>query len=204
MGVALAQPRGEFNEYVGVGVGLMGFVRGHLDERGVLGLRLQGGVLTYGRETQRVPLSETIGRIEVDLTTSNNIFLLSAGPELAIPMGNARVWAHAGGGLGYFSTDSQVQGSLGDQEPFASTRNFSDAGFAWNAGAGIDYTLARIRGSPVALTFGLSHQENGRREYLTRGGIRDLPGGGLEFDVKRSQANFLLWTFGVSVGFVPE
>jgi len=22
--------------------------------------------------------------------------------------------------------------------------------------------------------------------------------------VKRSQANFLLWTFGVSVGFVPE
>lgn len=182
----------------------MGFVRGNLDEGGVLGLRLQGGVLTYGRETQRVPLSETVGRIEVDLTTSNNIFLLSAGPELAIPVGNGRIWGHAGAGLGYFSTDSQVQGSMGDQEPFASTRNFSDAGFSWNAGAGVDYTLGRIRGSPVALTFGLSRQENGRREYLTRGGIRDLPGGGLEFDVKRSQANFLLWTFGVSVGFVPE
>jgi len=199
-GIAVAQPLGEFNEYVRVGGGILGFGRLQLDERGLVSLRLQGGFLTYGRETERVCLSETVGcRIEVDLTTSNNILLMGIGPELGVPLGNARMYGNAMLGFDYFSTDSQVSGSF-EQEPFASTRNFGDGGLSWNLGGGLELPIARARAAPIALDVGLSYQGNGRREYLTRGDIRDRPDGSLEFDVKRSDANFLVWRLGVSVG----
>lgn len=203
--LAIAQPRGEFSEYVDVGGGIMGHFRVALDDAGLLSLRVQGGFLTYGNETQRVCLSETVGcRIEVDLTTSNNIVLLGVGPELAVPLGRTRVYGHGTLGLGYFSTDSSVRGTSGvGEDPFASTRNYGDGGVAWNGGGGVEIPLGRLQDQPVLLDLGLSYQGNGRREYLTRGGIRDLPDGSLEFDVKRSQANFWLWRLGVSVGVGP-
>ena len=42
------------------------------------------------------------------------------------------------------------------------------------------------------------------REYLTRGGIIDEPDGSISLDVKRSEADFLLWRIGASVGIVPR
>jgi len=198
--LALAQPRGEFNDYVGLGFGLHGSFRWNLVQDGVLAIRVQGAVLNYGNETRRVCLSETVGcRIQVDLTTSNNILLLGVGPEVGIPVGGGRLYGNAGVGLGYFSTDSRIQG-LQDHESQFQTRNYSDGGFAWNAGAGIEYPLGRVQRYPVAIDFGLSHQENGRRDYLTEGGIIDGPDGSIQFDARRSQANFLLWRLGVSVG----
>lgn len=198
--LALAQPRGEFDDYVNVGGGVYGFFRWNLDERGLAGLRIHAGFLNYGNETQRVCLGAPVGcRIEVDLTTSNNILLLGLGPEIGIPVGAARVYASGSVGLGYFATDSRV-GGTGDQEPFATTQNYADGGFAWNTGGGVELSLGRIQQYPVALDFGVSYQGNGRREYLTRGGITDLPDGSIELDVKRSEADFLLWRLGVSVG----
>ena len=200
LAVGMAQPLGEFRDYVRMGGGVHGFFRVQMGDEGRVALRVHAGVLTYGRETQRVCLSETVGcRIEVDLTTSNNILLLGVGPEVGVPVGRARLYATGSVGLGYFSTDSQVMGTV-QNEPFASTRNFGDGGFAWTGGGGVEVPLGWIQRVPVALDFGVSYQGNGRRDYLTRGGITDLPDGSLEFDVKRSQADFLLWRLGVSVG----
>jgi hypothetical protein len=202
--IAVAQPRGEFAEYVDVGGGVHAFFRVALDGRGVVSLRVQGGFLNYGSETQRVCLSETVGcRIQVDLTTSNNIILFGVGPELAIPMGRLRLYGNASAGLGYFSTDSQVEGATGNQEPFASTQNYGDGGFAWTGGGGLEVIVARPKGVPIAVDFGVSQQANGRREYLTKGGISDRPDGSIVLDVKRSEADFLLWRLGVSVGIRP-
>lgn len=201
---AVAQPVGEFGDYVDVGGGVHGFFRLNLDERGIAGLRLHGGFLNYGNETKRVCLSATVGcRIEVDLTTSNNIFLLGLGPELGLPLGPARLYGGASIGLSWFSTDSNVEGSS-DQETFASTTNYSDGGFAWTAGGGIEITIAHARQMPISIDFGLSYQGNGKREYLTEGGITDLPDGSIELDVHRSDADFLLWRLGVSVGIVTD
>jgi opacity protein-like surface antigen len=202
--LAIAQPRGEFSEYVDVGGGVEAFFRVGLDPQGVVSLRIRAGFLTYGNETKRVCLSETIGcRIQVDLTTSNNIFLVGLGPELAVPIGRTRLYANGSVGYDYFSTDSNVEGTS-SEEPFASTRNFGDGGFSWNGGGGIEVEIARTRQVDVALDFGVAYQGNGRREYLTRGGIIDLPDGSLEFDVKRSEANFVLWRVGVALGIRPE
>jgi hypothetical protein len=197
-GLAIAQPLSDFSEYVSVGGGIHAFLRVNVEESGRLALRIHGGFLNYGNETQRVCLSETVGcRIEVDLTTSNNIFLVGAGPELAVQVGSSRLYGNTTVGFGYFSTDSRVAGT-GQEQAFASTRNFGDGGLSWNAGGGVEIPVARARQVPLALDLGLSYQGNGRREYLTRGGITDRPDGSLEFDVKRSDADFLLWRIGIS------
>jgi hypothetical protein len=199
-GLAIAQPRGEFNEYVRVGGGLLAFARFDLGTRGLVGIRIHGGFLTYGNETQRVCLGGGVGcRIEVDLTTSNNIVLAGVGPELSVPLGASRLYGNALLGFDYFSTDSSVQGSQ-QQDPFASSRNFGDGGFSWNLGGGLEIPLARARQVPLALDLGLSYQNNGRREYLTRGDIVDHPDGSIEFDPKRSDADFLIWRLGISAG----
>ena len=57
---------------------------------------------------------------------------------------------------------------------------------------------------PVSIDLGATWQRNGQRDYLTEGGIHDLPDGSIELDVLRSDANLLLWQLGVSVGFRPE
>jgi hypothetical protein len=180
------------------------FFRVDLDPRGVFGLRLNGTFLNYGSETKRVCLSSTVGcRIEVDLTTSNNIFLVGLGPELALPLGRSRIYGNGSIGFGYFSTDSEVKGSS-QGDAFATTRNYGDGGFSWHGGGGFEIFLAEASRTPISLDIGLSYQGNGRREYLTRGGITDLPDGSIQLDVKRSDANFLLWRLGVSLGLRPD
>jgi hypothetical protein len=125
------------------------------------------------------------------------------GPELGLGIGSVRLYGNASVGLGYFSTDSHVEGSVGD-EPFASTHNYGDAGFAWTGGGGIEIPIAHAGRFPIALDLGLAYHRNGRREYLTRGGIIDEPDGSISLDVKRSEADFLLWRIGASVGIVPR
>jgi len=195
----VVQPTGEFRDYVDLGGGLRGAIRLDLDDTGILGLRIEAGGMTYGRETKRVCLSETVGcRITVDLTTSNNVFMMGVGPELTLPIGPFDVFGSLLGGFSYFATSSSVQGTS-DDTPFASSENYGDGGWAWNWGGGIRLPIVRGR-TPVALEVGLSHQRNGRREYLTRGDIRELPGGAIELDVKRSDADFLTWGIGVFIG----
>lgn len=201
----VAQPLGEFDDYVDVGGGLEAHFRVNLDRRGIVSLRAQAGFVNYGSETKRVCLSQTVGcRIQVDLTTSNNIFLLGVGPELGLPLGPVRLYGNATVGLGHFSTDSRVEGTSGADDPFATTTNFSDGGFAWTAGGGLQVRVAEASGSPISIDLGTTYQRNGLREYLTEGGIIDRPDGSIELDVRRSEANLLLWRIGVSVGFQPE
>lgn len=203
LAVAVAQPLGEFSEYVSVGGGLHGFLRVGLDGTGLIGLRVDGGVLTYGNETERVCLGGQVGcRIQVDLTTSNNILLFGVGPELAVPLGSSRIYGAGTVGLGYFSTDSRVSGS-GESDPFASSRNYGDGGLSWTLLGGVEIPLGQVQGSRVSLDLGATYQRNGRREYLTRGAITEGEDGSLEFDVTRSEADFLLWRFGVAVGLGP-
>lgn len=198
----LAQPVGDFDRYVGLGGGIDGFFRVALDEADVVSLRIQAGFVNYGNETKRVCLSQTVGcRIQVDLTTSNNIVLFGVGPELGVPAGPLRLYANGTIGFSYFSTDSHVSGDL-DPGPFASTRNFGDGGFAWTGGGGLQVHLADTGGgASIGLDMGVSYQGNGRREYLTEGDITDLPDGSIRLDVRRSRANLLLWRLGVTVGF---
>ena len=87
------------------------------------------------------------------------------------------------------------------RESFAEDTNFDDAQFSWGGGAGVLVPLFQNARSLVFLDLGARYHDNGRNvRYLREGGIRDLPGGGVQMDVIRSRADLVTWHVGVSVG----
>jgi len=195
----VARPVGEFDSYVGTGWGLSGHFAFKLDRDGLVSLRADAGFVNYGNERKRVCLSPTIGcRIEVDLTTSNNIFAFSLGPQLAVPGGPVQPYLHASLGGAYFATVSSVSGSS-NTEDFASTTNFDDFTFAWQLGSGLRIPV-HIGQSPFYLDFGARYNINGEVQYLTEGGIIDNPDGSITLNPIRSEANLLTFVIGASFG----
>ncbi len=200
-GLLIASPVGEFNDYVGTGWGLGGTFILHLDRAGIIGLRADAGFLNYGNEKRQVCLSETVGcRIQVDLTTSNNIVFGSIGPELTAPAGPVQPYVNASIGFSYFATTSSLHGSNNSgSDPIASTTNFDDGTFAWQAGGGLRVPITAGR-LPVQLDVGARYHDNGRVQYLTRGSITDNPDGSITLHPLDSQTNLVTFLIGVSLG----
>jgi hypothetical protein len=195
----VAQPLGEFADYIDWGGGIGGDFLYALDRQGALGLRVNLGVMMYGHETKRVPLSPTLGRIRVDVSTSNNIFVMGVGPQVMLPSGAVRPYLNGTVGLSYVFTRSSVEGSA-DLEPFASSTNFDDATFAWAAGGGLYIPLRRGRKHSLSLDIGAQYHANGEARYLREGSIQEDGTGDIFFDPIRSQTNLITYRLGVTVG----
>ncbi len=198
----VGQPRGAFHRYVDAGYGLGAHGLYRVDRQGAFAIRLDGGFLNYGHETLRVPLNTGPGggRIQLDLTTTNNVFWLGAGPQLMAPRGIVRPYVNGTAGFSYFATTSSVKGR-NNAESFAEDTNFDDTQFSWGGGAGLLVPLHRSARSLVFLDVGARYHDNGRNvRYLREGGIRDLPNGDVQLDVIRSRADLITWHVGVSVG----
>lgn len=194
-----AQPLGEFDDYIDWGGGIGGELLYAFDRQGAIGLRMNLGIMIYGHETKRVPLSSTLGRIRVDVNTSNNIFILGVGPQVMLPSGTVRPYLNGTVGLSYFFTRSSVEGSA-DLEPFASSTNFDDATFAWAAGGGLYIPLRRGRKNPLSLDIGAQYHANGEARYLREGSIQEDGTGEIFFDPIRSQTNLITYRLGITVG----
>jgi hypothetical protein len=199
----VALPVGPFAEVVrgGVGLGLNGSLA--LFDASPLSLRGDMGFVNYGNETISICVTNPC-RVTGDLTTSNNIFFLGVGPELKVGGEGPRVgYLHGALGLAYFSTSSSVRGSQAFGEPFAQSTNQSDLTLAFLAGGGV---LVRVGGDalrPTYLDVGVRYHRNGEAEYLRKGDIQDLPGGGVQIRPRRSEADFLALRVGVSFGVGP-
>jgi opacity protein-like surface antigen len=193
-----AEPLGEFKDFVSsaFGAGFSGRVA--LDPAGVLSLRADLGFLIYGHESKRVCIGGVGCRVEARLDTSNNIFYGGIGPELALPLGWVRPYANASLGFGYFNTSSSLKSTWGGDE-ILSTENFGDGSFSWGAGGGLEIPLSRGR-TPVALDLGVRYHRNGTMEYLRKGDIVDHPDGSITLFPIRSEADFLSYRLGVSIG----
>lgn len=197
----VAQPVGEFDDYVNVGFGIGGNFRVNLGTSGVASLRFDLGYVNYGRETQRVCLSETVGcRIVVDLTTTNNIVFGHGGLQLGVPTGPVRPYVNGGIGYSYFFTQSSVEGTSNDEDPFASTTNFDDGTFSWAGGGGIVIPISS-GSTPVALDLGARYLNNNEVDYLTKGSIVDNADGSIDIFPTRSEAHLITYTIGVTIGF---
>ena len=200
-GLTIAQPVGEFGNYVANGVGVNLHALTRLGASGFFALRADGDFVQYGSETKHVNLSNTIGgRIRVDLNTTNDIASLGVGPQLMVPRGPVRPYLNGNVGFAYFSTQSSVKGSSDTQEPFAHTTNYDDWTLSYGGGTGVLIPVSRNSRSLVFIDLGARFHNNGRVRYLREGGITDLPNGDVALDVIQSNAN--LWTYhiGVSVG----
>ncbi len=200
-GLTLAIPQGELADNVDTGFGLGGHLVYGLDPAGAVGLRLDAAVVTYGSERFRRPLSRTVSRVSVDVQTRNNILLLGFGPQLALPAGRVRPYVNGAVGLGYFYTESSVEGSGNfDFQDFARTTNFDDLSFAYGAGGGLGIALSRGR-TPVYLALDLQYRAHGETRYLREGSIEEDGTGRVFITPLRSDADLLVAQLGISVGF---
>jgi hypothetical protein len=201
--IVYGRPSGAFADYVEQGFGVDGFGRWKVDRRGVFSLGLEGGWLQYGRETKRVPLSSTIGRVEVDVTTSNNIIFLGAGPQLMAPSGALRPYINGSAGFSYLFTESSVDGDdrdygYGNDGSFAKSTNYSDFVFATTGGAGVYIPFGAQR--RAGLDIGVRYHNSGRGKYLKEGSIVDRPGTTpLIFPIE-SETHLLSWRIGFVTG----
>lgn len=200
LNLAIAQPIGDFADYVANGVGVAGHGLFRLGGAGAFALRLDGGFVNYGRERTTVPLSTTIGRVRVDVTTQNNIFWLGAGPQLMAPSGPVRPYLNGTAGFAYFATISGVEDRETNERLIDDT-NYDDLTFSYGGGAGVLIPVVRGGRTLVAIDLGARYHDNGRNvRYLREGGIRDLPGGRIALDVIESRANLVTYHVGVSIG----
>ena len=190
---------GEFNDYVSHGGGLNLLAVYPVSAAGPFALRADGGFIVYGSETFPVCFSSTVGcRVRLDLTTTNSIAFLNAGPQLMVPAGRIRAYVNGAAGFAYFGTTSSVSGTNTDQN-FASTNNFDDITFALSGGGGVQVAVGRGR-TPILLDVGVRYHGNGNVEYLREGDITDNADGSITLTPTRSEANLVTFQVGVTVG----
>ena len=189
LGVIVAQPVGDFANFVNVGGGLAGYGVWTPDPSGTLGIRADGSLIIYGSETRHygfVPL------VDVGVTTTNLIAGLQVGPQVTVGRGNLQAYGFGQLGFSYFGTTSSADGG------YISTTNYDDVTFATAAGGGLRLQLSHGR-HPVALDVGARYLHNGRTRYLTEGSIH-VTGNAVFISPIESQADMVLYQIGVTVG----
>jgi hypothetical protein len=194
-----AQPVHGFADNIRQAWGVNSSLSHHFRAVPAIGLRGDVSYLNYGNERQRVPLSNTVNRVLVQMNTSNNIVVVSGGPELAVPSGPVRPYVHGFAGYSYFFTQSSV-GDDNNGGSFASTTNYDDGGLAVGAGGGLRVPLSTRR-TDVAIDAGARFTRNGERSYLRSGDIIDEADGSLTFTPRFSDADYWTYYLGVSLTF---
>lgn len=188
-----AEPQGDFGYFVDNGVGMSGHGVFNFGEQGVVGLRLDGTFIIYGHERFSRPLSPTIPRVWVDVTTDNMIASGFIGPQVTLGRGDLRPYVHGGFGVSYFATHSSVDGDPYHYYALGST-NFDDWAPALTGGGGLYLMLSRR----VMLDMAAQYMQTGRVEYLREGGIYEDPDGSLWYEVIESKVSLWTWKLGVS------
>jgi opacity protein-like surface antigen len=193
-----SRPLGAFQKNIGFGYGGTATYLFRLDHDGAFSLRADGGVLGYGYESFRAPLSSTIGgRVQVKVSTTNYIVPLSIGPQLAWPRGSFRPYVNAGVATQIFFTESGVEGT-NDSGDFANTTNQSDGTAAWVLGGGVFMPIYE-RNTKVAIDLGVQYYGGGHAQYLRRGSITDLGNAQIRIDPLESDTHMMLVRIGVRV-----
>ena len=205
--LVLAIPQGAFADRIdGVGYGLAGEVLYHVPNTPV-GFGLSGTFIVYGQETIRERFgSGALGRVEVDVVTTNNIALGHALLRLQPPTGAFRPYADALVGFSYLFTESRIEDvDFADDRDIASSTNFDDGAFSYGIGGGVMAQVYRGhsdgRAFSVFVDARVRYLFGGEAEYLREGSISTDDNDNLIFDVTRSRTDLLLPQLGVTVRF---
>lgn len=196
-GLDYAQPVSQFSQNVGRGFGGGGFARMNLDRGGLLSIRADFGLLSYGRTTGYLPLNYFTLRQQ----TSNNILVGTIGPQLTIPLGGPSLYANGGVGFGYFYTKTSLNDTY-NGVTYANRTNYSDNSLVYAAGGGLTIPLSVGRQS-VALDLGARYHAIGTTRYLTKDDIQDDPANpyGILITPHQSDARFLTYRVGIALSF---
>ncbi len=212
-------PQGSLQDNIGgVGGGAHLYLGGWIRQSPVLA-GVDIGILNYGRTSDNVPFSRTVGpRIPVDVTTTNNVLETHLSVRLQPRRGRLRPFVEGLVGFKYlFTRTSLSEEDLGDDvdagDNIASSTNFDDFAFSGGAGAGLDVRVyqpddpaKRVQG--VGLHLGVQYLLGQEAEYLAEGALTDDNDNGeldrSELDVRRSRTTLLQPQFGVTVRFAGD
>jgi len=212
-------PQGSLQDNIGgVGGGAHLYLGGWIRQSPVLA-GVDIGILNYGRTSDNVPFSRTVGpRIPVDVTTTNNVLETHLSVRLQPRRGRLRPFIEGLVGFKYlFTRTSLSEEDLGDNvdagDNIASSTNFDDFAFSGGAGAGLDVRVyqpddpaKRVQG--VGLHLGVQYLLGQEAEYLAEGALTDDNDNGeldrSELDVRRSRTTLLQPQFGVTVRFAGD
>jgi hypothetical protein len=194
----VTEPRGDFGKNTGNGFGLGAGLLLRIDPKAVINWRTELGVVSYGRSSRRIPLAGTGGLVKLDLETSSNIFTLVTGPQLLGPTGVIMPYVTALGGFSVFWTESSVEGSSNENEPFASTTNSSDFSTAYGGAAGL-YIRVYNGVRPVRLELGARLLRHDKAAYLNNDRVREAFENEREPVPIKGRADFVTYYLGVSV-----
>ena len=194
----LARPVGEFQDFVSWGGGLSAYWTMAFDRDRHYALRVDATGLLYGHERFYIPLSPSVGRVRLSVSTDNFIVGAGAGPEFATQMGPFRPYLFGTAGFSYFATVSSVSDDPGGPT-LGNTTNFDDWRLALTAGTGVQVLVSHGR-KPIALDFGAVLTRNGETDYLTRGGVIDNGDGTVTVLPIRSNADLVTMRVGVVFG----
>ena len=193
-GAIVGRPTGEFRDHVDVGGGLSGHAL-FATPGGAFALRGDASFLLYGSETLRAPLSETGGRVLIDVARTDNwIGQLAVGPQVVLSSGRVRPYANAFAGVAYFSTTSEpiAPPPLATLPLFIETTHFDDTTFSYGGGGGILIPIGKGRS---AIDLGVRYVRNGRVSFLAEG---DLVGDGSVLAPRRSRGDMIEFRLGVT------
>jgi hypothetical protein len=191
----VAQPVGEFADYVDSGFGGTLHVVVPVEPTASLALRVGLDYIVYGHETE---YTSYLG-FPLEITRSNNILAANVGAQVTSPAGAIRPYLNGTVGLGYFFTQSSLSGRYSSGDDFDSRTNYEDVTFAWTGGAGLYIPLTR-GDTPVSLDLGARYHGNGRARYLREGSIEENSGGGITYTPIESETNLVVYQVGISVG----
>lgn len=173
---------------------------------------LQVGVdvafLVYGRSTDRVPFSSTVGpRVLVDVVTTNSIVQPHLVLRVQPPSGSVRPYLEGLIGFKYLFTETRVEDD--DQNTrIASTTNFDDYAWSGGAGAGIDVRIGSNetesgRLTTFYFTFGVQYLLGQQAEYLAEADLVDANNDGRltedELPIRSSRTDLIVPSIGFSV-----
>ena len=165
-----SRPQGGLGANIPRGYGVDGAYLFRLDHQGAFSLRFGAGIVDYGHEAKHVPLSPTIGRIDVKVRTTNYLSQLTIGPQFTWPSGLIRPYVNAGIGGQVFFTESNVDGLDSQDNSDLSTTNQSDWTSVWTLGTGVYVPVSR----GISIDAGVQFVHGGRAQYLKPGSIQDL------------------------------
>lgn len=169
--VIQSRPQGGLGQNIARGYGVDGAYLFRLDHRGAFSLRFGASIVDYGHEAIHVPLSPTIGRVQVKVKTTNYLSQLTVGPQLTWPRGLIRPYVNAGIGGQVFFTESGVEDyDSNDDSSGPSTTNQSDWTSAWTFGTGVYVPIS----TGLSLDAGVQFVHGGRAQYLKPGSIHDF------------------------------
>ena len=205
LGLTLGAPQTEFKDNVdNLGGGLTGYFGYNIPNSPfIIGGNL--GFLIYGSESRKVPFSDYVQEVTVDVNTTNSIFngllLFRVQPQ----QGAIRPYLDALLGFNYLFTSTDIQDER-TNESIAGSTNQDDFTSCYGGGGGI---MVRVYDGmdnedhpyEVLIDFGVRYLNGGKAKYLKEGSIHRDNNGKVSYDLSESTTDLMTYTLGVAFNF---